>query len=52
MIGSSLVYWSKSRAIDLRIGNLEFDQDFVEIFWNGIRGMKWESFLETVEFCK
>ena len=54
IIGSSLVYWSKSRAIDLRIGNLEFDQDFVEICWNGIRGMKWESFLETVlvEFCK
>ena len=50
--GFSLVYWSKSRAIDLRIGNLEFDQNFVEICWDGKRGMKWESFLKTVEFCK
>ena len=37
IVGSSLVYKSKSRAIDVRIGNLEFDQDFVEICWIGMR---------------
>ena len=44
-VGVNLGQWFKD-------GNLEFDQVFVEICWNGIRGMERESFLKTVEFCK
>jgi hypothetical protein len=52
IIGSSLVYWGKVRSVELENENLEFDKDFIEIFWKGIRGMKWESLLDTIEFCK
>jgi hypothetical protein len=52
IVGSSLVYWGKGRSIELGNENLEFDKHFVELFWTGIRGMKWESLLDTIEFCK
>ena len=52
IVGSSIIYWSKSRAINWRIGYLEFEKDFVEICLTGTWGMKWYSFSETVQFCK
>ena len=52
IVGSSLVYWGKARSVELGNENLEFNKDFVELFWKGIRGMKWESLLDTIELCK
>lgn len=52
ILGSSIVHWSEKRAIDLGIQNLEFDSNILNIFWKGIRGMKWESLHDTIEICK
>lgn len=52
ILGSSFVYWSEKRATELGVKNLEFDKDVLEIFWKGVRGMKWESLIDIIEFCK
>ena len=41
ILGSFIVHWSEKRAIDLGIQNLEFDSNILNIYWKGIRGMKW-----------
>ncbi|XP_061186478.1 uncharacterized protein LOC133194546 [Saccostrea echinata] len=52
ILGSSIVHWAAQRAIDIGIENLEFERTKLSIFWHGIRGMKWESLLDTVSFCE
>lgn len=54
ILSSSFVYWSEKRATELGIKNFEFefDKNVLEIFWKGVRGMKWESLIDIIEFCK
>lgn len=52
ILGFLFVYWSEKWVIELGVKNLEFDKDVFEIFWKGVRGMKWESLIDIIEFCK
>ncbi|XP_062584620.1 uncharacterized protein LOC134246314, partial [Saccostrea cucullata] len=51
ILGSSIVHWAAQRANDISVENLEFEKTKLNIFWHGIRGMKWESLLDAVSFC-
>lgn len=48
-MGSSIVYWAESRAKVRGIHNLTYNETEVAIYWDGMRGMRWDSLMVNLQ---
>ncbi|XP_061165379.1 exosome complex component RRP45-like [Saccostrea echinata] len=49
IVGSSIVYWAEARARARRIHNLTYNEREVDIYWDGVRGMKWDRLMFNLQ---
>ncbi|XP_048772793.2 exosome complex component RRP45-like [Ostrea edulis] len=49
IVGSSIVYWAESRAKVRGIHNLTYNETEVAIYWDGMRGMRWDSLMVNLQ---
>ncbi|XP_069592534.1 uncharacterized protein [Ranitomeya imitator] len=52
IVGHSFVFWAQKRAgLRSYSENLSFHSSKVQVFWHGIRGLKWPSLVSEVKSC-
>lgn len=49
IVGSSIVYWAETRAKVRKMQNLLYDPKEVRVYWDGVRGMKWDALMINLQ---
>lgn len=49
IVGSSIVYWAETRAKVSKMQNLLYDPKEVRVYWDGVRGMKWDALMINLQ---